>query len=87
MRTGLRTKGHIDGGTGDRRGGVWLMSTRLASKVAGLPTGPISWLPFNVKYVVSLPAAQVNLTGFDVGVLGSDSAVAVTTSVPGWAAL
>jgi hypothetical protein len=62
--------------------GLWLTSERMASKVAGLPTGPFSWLPLRVKKLVSLPATQVKLIGLDVSVRVFTVVVAVTVSVP-----
>ena len=67
--------------------GLWLMSERFALKVAGLPTGPISWLPFRVRKLVSIPAIQVNDTGLEVRAADPTVVVALTVSVPGCNAL
>ena len=63
------------------------MSERFASNVAGLPTGPISWLPFRVRKLVSIAGHPMNEIGFELSAVVLTVVVAVTVSVPGWRAL
>ena len=63
------------------------MSDRLATNVVGLPTGPISWLPFRVKKLVSFPATHVKESEFDLTLIGPTVVKATTVSVPGSKAL
>lgn len=64
-------------------GGVWVISARLAVRVAGDPIGPPLWLAFRETKVVSFPATHRNPTGAEVIVVPFTTANAVTLSVPG----